>query len=84
MIPRMLHMSLWSKSSGAISQAIWLSLIHIYDGLRDGQAHACSLNLKALVLAAIEFVKDQAYFHIFDARALIRNARDQRTVAHFR
>jgi hypothetical protein len=58
--------------------------VRLDDGLRDGQSHTRSLDLKTLVLAAIEFVKDQAYFHIFDARALIGDARDQRSIAHFR
>ena len=41
---------------------------------RDGQPHTRTLHPVALVLAAIELVKDQHLLHVIDAGALVGDA----------
>ena len=44
------------------------------DGLSDGQSHAGTTHLIALIAAAIKLVKDQALFERVDAWPMIGNA----------
>src|SRR6202158_4890346 len=48
--------------------------VSFHDGFRNRQSHSSSLNDRALVFAAIEFVEDEALLHSFDTGAVIGDA----------
>src|SRR5258708_28917857 len=48
--------------------------VSFHDGFRNRQSHSSSLNDRALVFAAIEFVEDEALLHCFDTGAMIGDA----------
>src|ERR1700721_3077706 len=54
-----------------------LAAVGFYNGFADGQSHAGSVDLHALIPAAVEFFEDERLFEIVNARTAIGNADGQ-------